>query len=106
MSVSSLIATLSARAGHRSIGEVLIPRSQELRLVGADQFENTCQFVPPEAATLLKTDRTEPNLGAHFLSFHVNMRRFQPVAREEEEPVGSNAENGWHELGAGMWNIR
>jgi hypothetical protein len=36
----------------------------------------------------------------------VNMRRFQPVAREEEEPVGSNAENGWHELGAGMWNIR
>src|SRR5689334_61866 len=85
VSVSSLTITRAARAGQCSIGEVLIPRPQELRLVGADQLENTCQLGYAEAAALLESYGIQPDLGPAASSLDMNVRRLDSIAGVEEE---------------------
>jgi hypothetical protein len=99
VSVSSLIITRSASAGQCSIGEVLIPHPEELRLIGANQFQNTRDLVPPEAAAFLEPYGSKPHLGVISLTLDVNVWWLTPVSSVKEEPVRSNAERCWHDGG-------
>ena len=49
--------------------------------------------MPGEAATGVQPDGVEPELGGPIASLDVDMHRFGPVVRIEEEPVGSYPEN-------------
>ena len=96
VSASSLVVTRWASAGQCSIGEVLIPHPQQLRLIGAYQFQNTVDLVSSEAAAFPKAHGVQPYLGVVLLALDVNMWWFTPIARKEEETIRPNAESCWH----------
>jgi hypothetical protein len=57
---------------------------------------NVANVVTVEAAASLQTDWIKPKLGDSVFAFHVNVRRFLPVARKEEETIGTHSEDRRH----------
>ena len=62
------------------------------------QTQDTTNLGPTEATAFLKANRIEPDLGPILITLDVDVRRLLAVTREEEEPVGTGAENSRHEL--------
>lgn len=96
-SVSAEMWTDWAAAGHRSIGEVVIPAPEERGLVLAHHQNDTRQFAVSKAAAVVEPDRGEPDFGAIRVALHVNVRWLGPVARIEEAAIWLNTKNGRQE---------
>jgi hypothetical protein len=56
-----------------------MPRLQQQICVVRNQPLDLSNLVPSEAATILKTNRIEPELGFPFLTLHMDMRRLMMV---------------------------
>ena len=59
-----------------------------------NHHDDTSQLAPRKAAALLQSDRIEPEFGPIGIPLDVDMRGFGAVAGIEEEPIGSDAEDG------------
>src|SRR2546421_10911740 len=57
----------------------------------ADQFLKSIYFVAAKPAAALQANRIEPKLCHLVVTLNVDMRRFIPISRVKEEPVGSSA---------------
>ena len=53
---------------------------------------------PAKSAAVLKAHRLEPEFGAVFVSFNMNVHWLFTIAGVEEEAIRPTPENGWHQL--------
>ena len=63
----------------------------------ANHQNDTSQFAARKAAATIQNHRVEPELGAVRVPFHMDVRRFGPIAREEETPIGTDAQHSGHD---------
>ncbi len=57
---------------------------------------DTREFAAGKPAALLEADRVQPDLGAIGIPLDMHMSGLGTVAREEEEPVRPNPQDGRH----------
>src|SRR2546429_8885727 len=62
--------------------------------------------MPGESATGLQADGVEPELGRRTASFDVDMHRFRPVARIEEEPKATYSQDCRHRTSWSRFGLR
>jgi hypothetical protein len=75
-----------------------MPTPQQTFLIVLDQLLYAVDFIPAEAAAVLKPDGFEPELGLVSITLDVDVRRFVRVASIKEESVGPKPQHGWHQF--------
>ena len=91
-----MIWTACAQGGRSSIGEVVIPRSQQEFPIGGHQPFDQSQFLGAVAATIRKAHRVELKLSGIGVTFDMDVGRFMPIGGVEEEPIGAMAKDCRH----------
>src|SRR5262249_37084458 len=94
--VSSLTATLVARAALRATAEELMPALQQPLPMRLHQTPDAIDFLPAEAVAAFEPDRVEPELGLTIVALDVHVRRLAAIAGVEEEPERPATEHRRH----------
>ena len=58
-----------------------------------NEFHDLVDFHTAEAACALQNNGIKPKLGDLLLTFHVDMRRFASIQRDEEKAISVNSQN-------------
>lgn len=61
-----------------------------------DQARDPSQLRAIEATASFKANRVQPEFGSKGVALHMNVRRFWPITRVEEEAIRANAEHRGH----------
>jgi hypothetical protein len=79
-----------------SVVEVFIPTLESARSVSLDDFLETVEFLARKPSASLEADGINPKLCFAVVMLDVDVRRFVPIARVEEEPIGAVSEDRRH----------
>ena len=60
------------------------------------QFDDEVDLASAEPTAVLQRHRVQPHLGSVAIPLNMDVRRFEAVTSEKEEPVGSDSKDGWH----------
>jgi len=74
----------------------LIPFLQETPTMFLNQFHDPIDLDPTEASRSLENHRIKPKLSHLLFTLYVDVRRFTPIQRHEEESISFNPHNRGH----------
>ena len=88
--VSSVTITISAAGIEISTAEVCIPCLSKGVLIRDHKVLKTTDLCTRESSALLQPNRIEPKFRQVVFSFNMNVGRFIPISRIEEESIGTS----------------
>src|SRR4051812_37829891 len=86
-------STDRARRSPTSISKVLMPCTQQFVATGSQITDDTAYFMGRKPGIHRNTEIVQPELGFHFATANVDMRRFASFVGIEEGSIRSPAEN-------------
>src|SRR5438105_1368664 len=79
-----------------STPEELIPFLQEMIAVFLNKFHDLVDLHTAATPGTIQNNGIKPKFGDLPFTFHVDMRRFASIQRDEEKPISLNSQNRGH----------